>query len=129
MRHRHFGVAVVGAGRMGSLRAGTAGAHPAVTYLAVSDRDRERAEKVGNASKADLISDDNHEIIRDERVDAVIVSTSEPEHAAPAIEAWKGRSAGNHTGELGSMSPPLRAILYSRILPSRLPDQPGLIPK
>jgi len=87
MRHRHFGVAVVGAGRMGSLRAGTAGAHPAVTYLAVSDRDRERANKIGNEAKADLISDDNHEVIRDERVNAVIVSTSEPEHAAPAIEA------------------------------------------
>jgi predicted dehydrogenase len=87
MRHRHFGVAVVGAGRMGSLRAGTAGAHPAVTYLAVSDRDRERADKVGSEAKADLVSDDNHEVIRDERVNAVIVSTSEPEHAAPAIEA------------------------------------------
>lgn len=87
MRHRHFGVAVVGAGRMGSLRAGTAGAHPAVTFLAVSDKDRERAAKLGADAKADLVSDNNHEVIRDERVNAVIVSTSEPEHAEPAIEA------------------------------------------
>jgi predicted dehydrogenase len=87
MRHRHFGVAVVGAGRMGSLRAGTAGAHPAVTYLAISDQDPARAEKLGKESKADFVSGDNHAVIRDERVNAVIVSTSEPEHAAPAIEA------------------------------------------
>jgi predicted dehydrogenase len=87
MRHRQFGVAVVGTGRMGTLRAGTAGAHPAVTFLAVSDRDKDKAGKVGQASKADVVTGDNSAIIRDERVGAVIVSTSEPEHAEAAIEA------------------------------------------
>jgi predicted dehydrogenase len=87
MRHRQFGVAVVGAGRMGTLRAGTAAGHPAVTYLAISDRERARAEKLGRQTKSDAISDDNHAVIRDDKVEAVIVSTSEPEHAAAAIEA------------------------------------------
>ena len=89
MRHKHFGIAIVGAGHIGSLRAGTAAAHPAVTYLAISDRDPTRAENLGKESNADRVSGDNDEIIRDERVDAVFVSTSEPEHAAPAIEALK----------------------------------------
>ena len=65
MRHRQFGVAVVGTGRMGTLRAGTAGAHPAVTFLAVSDRNKDKAAKVGEASKADLVTGSNSEIIRD----------------------------------------------------------------
>jgi predicted dehydrogenase len=87
MRHKHFGVAVIGSGRMGSIRASLASAHPAVTYLAVTDRDHARAEKLAREVGADLATDDNSRAIRDERVGAVIVSTSEPEHAAPAIEA------------------------------------------
>ena len=87
MRRDRLGIAVVGCGRMGSIRAAMASTHPAVAYLAVSDRDRARAERVGKEVGADLVSDDNSEVIRDERVGAVIVSTSEAEHAAPAIEA------------------------------------------
>ena len=87
MRHRQFGVAVVGAGRMGTLRAGTAAGHSAVTFLAISDREPDKAAKLGKEAKADFVSGDNHAVIRDERVGAVIVSTSEPEHAAAAIEA------------------------------------------
>jgi predicted dehydrogenase len=89
MRHKQFGIAVVGAGHIGSLRAAMAAAHPAVSYLAISDRDPSRAEKLGRETRADLVSADNSRIIRDERVGAVFVSTSEPEHAAPAIEALK----------------------------------------
>jgi len=74
---------------MGTLRAGSAAAHPAVNFLAVSDMDAAKAEKVGKASKADLITTDNNALIHDDRVEAVIVSTSEPEHAAPAIEALR----------------------------------------
>src|SRR5690606_1285083 len=87
MRHRQFGVAVIGAGHIGSLRAGMAAAHPAVTYLAISDRDSGRAEKLGRSTQADLVTGDNLAAINDARVGAVIVSTSEPEHAAPAIAA------------------------------------------
>lgn len=89
MRHKQFGVAVVGAGHIGSLRAGMAAAHPAVDYLAISDIDPSRAEKLGKQFKADRVSGNNSDIIRDERVGAVIVSTSEPQHAAPVIEALK----------------------------------------
>jgi myo-inositol 2-dehydrogenase/D-chiro-inositol 1-dehydrogenase len=89
MRHKQFGIAVVGAGHIGSLRASMAAAHPAVTWLAISDRDPSRAEKLGAKVGADLVSGDNHQVIRDERVGAVFVSTSEPEHAAPAIEALR----------------------------------------
>lgn len=87
MRHRQFGVGVIGAGRMGTLRAGTAAGHSAVTFLAISDREPDKAAKLGKEAKADFVSGDNHAVIRDERVGAVIVSTSEPEHAAAAIEA------------------------------------------
>jgi predicted dehydrogenase len=89
MRHKQFGLAVIGAGNIGSYRAGAAADHPAVDYLAISDRDPARAEKLGARFKADRVSGDNDAIIHDERVGAVIVSTSEPEHAAPALAALK----------------------------------------
>ena len=37
METRELGIAVVGSGRIGSLRAQMAAAHPAVKFLAVSD--------------------------------------------------------------------------------------------
>jgi len=89
MRHKQFGLAVIGAGNIGSYRTGTAADHPAVDYLAISDRDPAKAEKLGHEFKADRVTGDNNAIIHDDRVGAVIVSTSEPEHAAPVIEALK----------------------------------------
>ena len=43
MKQDHIGIAVVGAGRIGTLRARLAAKHPAVRFLAVSDRDPARA--------------------------------------------------------------------------------------
>lgn len=89
MRHKQYGLAIIGAGNIGSYRAGSAASHPAVDYLAISDREADKAEKLGADFKADRVSGDNNELIHDDRVGAVIVSTSEPEHAAPVIEALR----------------------------------------
>ena len=40
MKTKELGIAVVGSGRIGSLRARMAAGHPAVNFLAVSDLDR-----------------------------------------------------------------------------------------
>ncbi len=74
-------------GRVGTLRASMAAAHPAVSYLAVSDQDMDKAKRLAEDVGADRYSGDNSELINDDQVGAVIVSTSEPNHAAPAIEA------------------------------------------
>ncbi len=87
MRHKQIGIAVIGSGRIGTLRATMAGAHPAVNYLAVSDRDPARASELAEKTGADIHSGDNLDLISRPEVDAVIVSTSEPEHTRPVIEA------------------------------------------
>lgn len=87
MRHKQLGIAVVGSGRIGTLRASTVASHPAVTFLAVSDRDASRAATLGRKVDADVVSGDNLEIISRPEVDAVIVSTSEPEHTLPVMQA------------------------------------------
>jgi predicted dehydrogenase len=87
METRELGIAVVGSGRIGSLRAKMAALHPGVRFLAVSDLDAGKATKLAAATGADLASASNEEIISHPEVTAVIVSTSEHEHVAPILLA------------------------------------------
>ena len=87
MQHKQFGIAVVGSGRIGLRRAERAAAHPAVNFIAVSDPDRARAQKLAGKVGADFYSDDNLEIMSRPEVGAVIVSSSEGEHVLPALQA------------------------------------------
>jgi hypothetical protein len=84
---RELGIAVVGSGRIGSLRARMAAGHPAVKFLAVSDLDADRADRLAKSAGADFSSGDNTDVIAHPRVNAVIVSTSEHEHLEPVMQA------------------------------------------
>jgi len=82
-----LGIAIIGSGRMGSQRASLAAAHPAVRFLAVSDIIPAKAQALAERVGAHFSSDDNLEVISRPEVNAVIVSTPEPEHALPVIQA------------------------------------------
>ncbi len=87
METRELGIAVIGSGRIGSLRAKMAALHPGVRFLAVSDLEPDKAKKLAETADADLSSGNNEEIIAHTQVNAVIVSTSEHEHVAPIMQA------------------------------------------
>src|SRR5688572_7335080 len=87
METKALGIAVVGAGRIGSLRARLAASHPAVGFLAISDLDAGKAERLAKTAGAAFSSGDNREVIAHPQVNAVIVSTSEHEHVAPVLQA------------------------------------------
>lgn len=87
MKHKELGIAVVGAGRIGTLRAKLAARHPAVRFLAISDRDPQRARALAEQAGANLHSGDNLEVIAHPEVNAVIVSTPEGCHAEPVRRA------------------------------------------
>jgi predicted dehydrogenase len=88
VKHRkEIGLAVVGSGRIGTLRARLASQHPSVGFLAVSDLDPDRARSLAERAGADFHSGSNDEIISHPEVTAVIVSTPEGEHAAPVRKA------------------------------------------
>ena len=82
-----IGLAVVGSGRIGTLRAKLAAKHPSVRFLAVSDRDPARAQALASETGAHFHSASNDEVIAHPHVTAVIVSTPEGEHAAPVRKA------------------------------------------
>lgn len=84
---RELGIAVVGAGRMGTRRASIASTHPAVRFLAISDIDPTRARSLGEKVNADLSSGDNLEVISRPEVNAVIVSTPEHDHTLAVLQA------------------------------------------
>jgi predicted dehydrogenase len=84
---KSIGLAIVGCGRIGTLRARLAAAHPAVRYIAVSDNDSEKAQVLANTVGAQYHSADNDAVIFRPEVNAVIVSTSEGEHVEPLVKA------------------------------------------
>jgi predicted dehydrogenase len=89
LENKQVGVAVVGSGRIGTLRANMAARHPSVRFLAISDKDSERADNLAENVAANLSSGDNYEVISHSEVDAVIVSTPEHDHAEPILQAME----------------------------------------
>lgn len=87
MKNRQIGIAVVGSGRIGTLRAHMAARHPSVRFLAVSDKDPVRASVLAESVAANFSSGDNAEVISRPEVDAVFVSTPEHDHAGPILQA------------------------------------------
>ena len=87
IERKQLGIAIVGSGRIGTLRARLAADHPAVRFIAVSDLDAGNAKKLAQQVGAQFCSGDNREIIAHPEVNAVIVSTSEGEHLEPVLQA------------------------------------------
>src|SRR5258705_343726 len=82
-----LGIAVVGAGRIGTLRARLASEYPAVNFIAVSDADPARARDLAQQVGAQFHSGDNLAAISRPEVNAVIVATSEGEHVRAVMQA------------------------------------------
>ncbi len=87
MNRKDIGLAVIGSGRIGTLRAKLASKHPSVKFLAVSDININNAKKLAEACGADFYSANNDEVIARPEVNAVIVSTPEGEHVAAVRKA------------------------------------------
>jgi len=84
---KNLGIAVVGAGRIGMLRARLAAKHPSVGFLAISDINKSHAQALAEKTGADFHSDNNFAVIERPEVNAVFVSTPEGEHTAPVRRA------------------------------------------
>ena len=87
MNKNELGIGIIGAGRIGTLRANMACRHPSVQFLAISDIDPEKAGLLSQQVGADFTSSDNSSVISHPDVTSVIVSTPEHEHVAPILEA------------------------------------------
>ena len=87
IERKPLGIAVVGAGRIGTLRARLAAEYPAVNFIAVSDADPARARDLAEKIGAQFHSGDNLAAISRPEVNAVIVASSEGEHVQAVMQA------------------------------------------
>lgn len=88
-----IGIAVIGCGTIGRLRAQIAHRHPSVRFLGVCDVDEEKARELAKDCQADFWTTDAEELVNRDEVTAVIVSTTENAHFDPAMAAI---NAGRH---------------------------------
>ena len=86
-----IGVAVIGSGTIGRLRAENVHRHPSVDFLAVCDLDEAKARSLAEDVKADAWSVDAAEVVARNEVDAVIVATTEDAHFEPSMLALQAR--------------------------------------
>ena len=87
LNHQEIGIGIIGCGRMGNLRSSISRNNSSIKYIGISDIDSGKAHQLGERINADIISTNNSDIINDENIHALIVSTSEPEHYKPVINA------------------------------------------
>ena len=87
MRAKPLGLAIIGSGRIGTLRATIAAAHSAVEFIAVADRDPARAQALAERVGAQFHTGSNLEAMSRPEVNAVVVSTLEIEHTEPVLQA------------------------------------------
>ncbi len=87
MQRNQIGLAVIGSGRIGTLRARLASEHPAVNFIATADVKPENAKALANKVGAKVYSGNNLEIINHPDVTAVVVSTAEGEHTEAVLAA------------------------------------------
>lgn len=92
-KKKDLGVAVIGAGHMGTLHASIAAAHPAVKFLAIADQDAAKARALGEKVGAQFTSGDVAQALARPEVDAVIVATTETQHTRPVLQSIE---AGKH---------------------------------
>jgi predicted dehydrogenase len=86
---KEIGLAIIGSGRIGTLRARLASMHPSVRFISVMDTDAAAAEKLAKAVGADHCTTDMEAAISHPEVNAIIVASSEHEHTAPVVAALR----------------------------------------
>ncbi|MBO0892237.1 MAG: Gfo/Idh/MocA family oxidoreductase [Acidothermales bacterium] len=82
-----IGIAVIGCGTIGRIRAVLAKQHAAVGWLGLCDRDENIGRRLATDVAADMFTTDVAQLVARPEVDAVIVATDENEHERPAVLA------------------------------------------
>lgn len=85
MENDKFGLAVVGSGTIGRVRAELAREHPCLGWLGVCDIDAGVMDRLAADTRADYATGDYRELVARPEVDAVIVATDENWHVDPIL--------------------------------------------
>ena len=86
-KKKEIGLAVVGCGTIGRLRALYARNYPGVAWLGVCDIKENLAKQLAEDVKADFCTTDYKELLNRPEITATIISTDENNHVAPTLAA------------------------------------------
>jgi myo-inositol 2-dehydrogenase/D-chiro-inositol 1-dehydrogenase len=87
MSENGIGLAIIGCGTIGRIRAKLAREHPTVGWLGLCDIDSDLAGTLALETSADLVTANFGELLDRPEVTAVIVATDENEHVEPILAA------------------------------------------
>ena len=82
---RRVGLAIVGAGRVGLIRAEVAARHPEVGWIGIAEKNRERARLVAEKIGAEFFTADFRELLKRTEVNAAVIATDEHLHVEPTL--------------------------------------------
>jgi myo-inositol 2-dehydrogenase/D-chiro-inositol 1-dehydrogenase len=88
---KEIGLAVVGCGNIGQIRAKLARDYPGVAWLGVCDLKESLVRKLAEEAHADFWTTDYRELLKRSEVNATIVSTDENNHVEPTLAAVERR--------------------------------------
>lgn len=87
MRENGIGLAVIGCGAIGRIRAVLAREYPGVTWLGLCDVDESTMKELAGDTQADFMSTDVAQLLRQPEVTAVIIATDESRHFDAIMQA------------------------------------------
>lgn len=86
-KRKEIGLAVVGCGTIGRIRAVLAKDYPGVGWLGVCDINEGLAKKLAEDAGADFYTTDHRELLKRSEVNAAIIATDENKHVDPILAA------------------------------------------
>lgn len=82
---REIGLAIVGCGTIGQIRAKFASEYPGIKWIGLCDLREDLGHKLKEDVEADFFTTDYKELLARPEVDAVIIATDEQAHAGPTL--------------------------------------------
>ncbi len=90
---KQIGLAIVGCGTIGRIRALMARDYPGIGWIGLSDINRDLGNKLLDDCKADFFTKDYNELLKRTEVDAVIIATDENHHFGPTMAAIEANAS------------------------------------
>ena len=88
-----IGLAIVGCGTIGRIRAMMAKDYPGISWIGLCDINEELGKKLLNDCDADFFTTDYNELVKRSEVNAVIIATDENHHFGPIMSSLENESS------------------------------------
>ena len=90
---KQIGLAIVGCGTIGRIRALMARDYPGIGWIGLCDINRDLGNKLVDDCKADFFTKDYNELLKRTEVEAVIIATDENHHFGPTMAAIEAKAS------------------------------------